>query len=277
MSRLLLVSVLLSAICSSGLAAEVTRWIRFDDAGTVRYGLVEGDVVRVIDGQPWSHYKKENRTLSLSDIRPLVPTEPKVVLAAALNYRSHLGERTAPTQPQFFWKTPHCLVAHGEPIRLPQDSHNVHYEAELVIVIGRTVENATLEEADTAIFGFTCGNDVSERDWAANDLQWWRAKAARSFGPVGPVIVTGLDWKTLRIRGLHNGKVVQDGSVSDLLFSPAKLVQFASRYVTLRPGDLIFTATPGKTQSLRPGDTYEVVIDGVGSLLNPVKMALPRD
>ena len=256
--------------------AEVHRWIRFDDAGVMRYGLVADDQVRVIEGAPWNDPRPTGRTISLQEVRVAVPTDPKIVLAAAYNFRSHLGEREAPTEPQFFWKTPQCLIADRQRIELPVGAGNAHYEAELVIVMGRTTRNATIEEAANAIFGYTCGNDISERTWQKTDVQWWRAKASRTFGPVGPVVVSGADWQSLRIQGLHNGRLVQDESASDMLFSPPELVQYASRFVTLRPGDLIFTASPGKTEALKPGDIYEVRIEPIGRLRNGVSAEDPN-
>ena len=254
-------------------SAEVTHFVRFNDSGTMRYGVVDGDQVRVIDRAPWRPFQTTDRTVAFQAIRPAIPTEPSVVLGAAYNFRSHLGERQAPTEPQFFWKTPHSLIPHGQAIELPGGADNAHYEAELVLVIGRRIRNATLKEAEAAIFGYTCGNDVSERSWQKTDVQWWRAKGSRTFGPVGPVIVSGVDWKTLRIQGMHNGKLVQDEDASDMLFPPAQLVQYASRFVTLNPGDLIFTASPGLTTPLKPGDTYEVRIEPIGTLRNPVVTA----
>ncbi len=263
-------SIALSFMFVSHLSAQEKRFLRFDDAGSTRYGLIDGELVRVLDGPPWENPAVSSRTLTLSQVKPLVPTEPQIVLAAAYNFRSHLGTRTQPSQPQFFLKTPQCLIASGTPVRLPASAANAHYEAELVIVIGQAIENGTLAEATQAIFGFTCGNDVSERTWQETDVQWWRAKSSRTFGPVGPVIVSGLEWKSLRIRGVHNGNVAQDESAADMLFSPAELVQFASRYVALQPGDLVFTGSPGNTEPLRNGDVFEVQIDGIGKLSNPV-------
>ncbi len=271
MSLRIVVCVLIYVSLSMVVSAEVTHWIRFDDDGTLRYGIIEGEQVRIIDGLPWGDYRKSNRTVPRDEVKPTIPSSPTNVLGAAYNYRSHLGEKTAPTVPQFFWKTAQSLVADGEPIVLPPGAGNAHYEAELVIVIGKSVRDATLEQAAQAIFGYTCGNDVSERDWQKSDVQWWRAKASRTFGPVGPVIVSGVDWKQLRVQGLHNGKLSQDESASDMIFSPVELVQYASQFVTLQPGDLIFTAAPGATEALSPGDTFEVRIEPIGTLRNSVR------
>ena len=145
-----------------------------------------------------------------------------------------------------------------------------------MIVIGTTVKNASPEQARNAIFGVTAGNDVSERDWQGGpekDLQWWRAKGADTFGPFGPAIVRGLDYGNLLLQTRLNGKVVQKQNTSDLLFDCPAIVAYASRYVTLMPGDIIFTGTPGSTQKMNHGDTVEVDIESVGVLRNRVVQA----
>ena len=269
-----LVASCLVVSCPTTLHAEVVRWIRFEDpdaAGQATFGKLMGDVVHAVAGVPWESPQETGRTLPTGDLRPLIPTEPNHVLGGAYNFRSHLQGRSPPAEPQFFWKSPSSLAPHNAPIELPHDARNAHYEAELVIVLGRAVRHATLAQAERAIFGYTCGNDVSERTWQESDVQWWRAKSTATFGPVGPVIATGVDWRDLRIRGVHNGQVVQDESASDLLFSPAEMVQYASRYVDLQPGDLIFTGSPGNTQPLRSGDVFEVHIEPIGVLRNRVE------
>ncbi len=156
---------------------------------------------------------------------------------------------------------------------VPNDATDVHYEGELVLIIGKRIRNASLEEARAAIFGCTCGNDVTERDWQRGpdkDLQWWRAKGTDTFGPLGPVIVTGLDYGNVRVCTRLNGKVVQDQSTADLIFDCPTVVSFISRYVTLEPGDVIYTGTPGITHKMGPGDTVEVEIEGIGVLRNPL-------
>jgi 2-keto-4-pentenoate hydratase/2-oxohepta-3-ene-1,7-dioic acid hydratase in catechol pathway len=257
--------------------ATAETWLRFVHDGAETYGRVVagtgenvGDRVEVVRGAPWDNPAPTGEVVQRAAIKALAATTPKNVLGGAFNFRSHLQGRAAPTKPEFFWKTPGSLIPDGAPIVLPTDATDAHFEAELVIVIGRTISNANLEEAELAIFGYAVGNDVTERTWAKSDVQWWRAKASRTFGPVGPEIVTGLDWRTLRIRGLHNGKVVQDEAASDLVFSPAQMVREASRYVTLSPGDLVFTGSPGATFALKPGDTFRVEIDGIGSVTSPV-------
>ena len=149
----------------------------------------------------------------------------------------------------------------------------MHYEGELVIVIGKTLHNVNRDQAIAGIFGVTCGNDVSERDWqngAQKDLQWWRAKGADTFGPLGPAIVTGLDYGKLLLETKLNGQSVQKQYTSDLLFDCPAIVSYVSQFVTLTPGDLIYTGTPGSTKKMSPGDKVEVQIEGIGTLMNPI-------
>ena len=177
--------------------------------------------------------------LPLAEVKLLSPTEPQKILAVGRNYRSHLGTRPAPEQPELFWKPTSALQNPEDPILLPAESTDVHFEGELVLVIGRTARNVPAAEARQVIFGVTCGNDVSERQWQAGpkkDLQWWRAKGADTFAPCGPVIATGLDPDRLPLRTRVNGEVVQEQSTSDLLFDCAAVVSFACRFVTLQPG-----------------------------------------
>ena len=172
--------------------------------------------------------------------------------------------------PQVFFKPPSCLIANGENIVIPPGTNDVHFEAELVIVIGRQAQNVSEDKALDYILGVTCGNDVSARDWQKNDVQWWRAKGCDTFGPIGPMIVSGLNYDDLRVQLRLNGKVLQDERTSQLIHNVPKMVSFASHHLTLEPGDLIFTGTPGKTSAMKPGDEVEVEIEGIGKLVNHV-------
>jgi 2-keto-4-pentenoate hydratase/2-oxohepta-3-ene-1,7-dioic acid hydratase in catechol pathway len=191
-------------------------------------------------------------------------------LAVGLNYKSHLGNRPAPTKPELFFKPITSLLEPEGKIVIPAGARNLHYEGELVIVIGKKAKRVSASEASGCIFGYTCGNDLSERDWQRDDLQWWRAKGADTFGPLGPAIAVGLDYQKSRIQTRVNGQVKQSQMLSDLLFDSMAIVSFASQYVTLEPGDVIYTGTPGTTSALMPGDTVEVEIDGIGILRNKV-------
>ncbi len=297
-----------------GLAAEkkVARYARFSVGNITAYGLVEGDQVRLIDGDLFGEWTPTDETYPLASVKLLVPVaRPSQVLALAGSYKSHLGAgdivttivtttkvttdpKTGETvtdskttvasekpgevpekfqTPQVFFKTPSCLVADGEKIVIPPGTAEVHYEAELVIVIGREAKNVSEQEARKCILGVTCGNDVSARDWQKNDVQWWRAKGSDTFGPVGPVIAAGINYDDLLLQLRLNGKLMQEERTSQLIHSVPELVSFVSRHVTLHPGDLIFTGTAGRTSAIKPGDTVEVEIEGIGTLTNPVVAA----
>jgi 2-keto-4-pentenoate hydratase/2-oxohepta-3-ene-1,7-dioic acid hydratase in catechol pathway len=291
---------------------EVKRYVRFQAGDTTAYGIVEGKQVRQIEGDLFGQWKPAARTFPLKSVKLLVPVErPSQVLALAGSYKSHLGAgdfvstivtttkvTTNPTTgetksdsrttveaekpgevpskfqiPQVFFKTPSCLIADGEPIVIPPGTSDVHYEAELVIVIGREARQVSEAQAGECILGVTCGNDVSARDWQKGDVQWWRAKGSDTFGPTGPMIVSGLNYDDLLLRLKLNGEVKQEERTSQLIHSVPKLVSFISQYVTLHPGDLIFTGTSGRTSAIKPGDRVEVELEGVGTLSNPVVAA----
>jgi len=259
---------------AAGLAAaqaqQITRYVRFRQGSAIRYGLLEGETIRELRGGLFDQRVETGARRKLSDVKLLWPCEPPKVLAVGLNYKSHLGDRPAPKQPELFWKAPSALVEPEGNIVIPQGAKNVHYEGELVVVMGRRAKNVTVAEAPNYIFGVTCGNDVSERDWQRGDLQWWRAKACDTFAPLGPVIAAGLDYPKSRLTLRLNGQVKQSQMISDLLFDVPTIVSFASRHVTLEPGDVIYTGTPGATSAMKPGDAVEVEIDGIGILRNKV-------
>lgn len=256
---------------------EVKQFVRFERGGRAAYGLLAGEFITELTAAPWAGGVGAGRSHNVSAVKLLYPCEPSKVLAVGLNYKSHIGNRPAPTRPEFFWKPVTCLQNPGDPIIIPKDSKNTHYEAELVIVIGKKLKNVSRAEAEAGIFGYTCGNDVSERDWqngTDKDLQWWRAKGADTYGPMGPVIAAGFNpGRLMQISSRLNGEVKQKQLLSDLLFDCPAIVEFAARYVTLMPGDVIFTGTPGTTSAMKPGDTIEVEITGIGTLKNPVTMA----
>jgi 2-keto-4-pentenoate hydratase/2-oxohepta-3-ene-1,7-dioic acid hydratase in catechol pathway len=250
----------------------VTKYIRYRWDAETHYGILEGETLHTLRGDLFEH-SRTGATHALKDVTLLAPCVPPKMLAVGLNYRSHLGGRPAPSSPEIFYKPVSCLQHPGCPIVIPPDAANVHSEGELVLVIGKTVKNASPEQARAAIFGVTCGNDVSERDWQHGphkDLQWWRAKGADTFGPLGPCIVTGIDESKLLLETRINGETVQRQSTSDLMFDCPAIVSYISRWVTLEPGDVIYTGTPGATKKMNPGDVVEVEIESIGVLRNQV-------
>jgi len=251
----------------------VAKYIRYRSGSGFAYGLLDGDTVRELRGDLFANPEPTGVTHPLSGLKILYPCTPSKILAVGRNYKSHLGSRPLPSHPEVFYKPITCLQDPDGPIVIPREATNVHYEGELVIVLGKGVKNASLEEARAAIFGVSCGNDVTERDWQHGphkDQQWWRAKGSDTFGPLGPCIATGLDFDNLPLVTRLNGAVVQKESTADLIFDCPTMVSFISHWVTLVPGDIIYTGTPGETKRMNPGDTVEVEIEGIGVLRNPV-------
>ena len=157
---------------------------------------------------------------------------------------------------------------------MTEDAGNVHYEGELVLVMAREAKDVPAAEAQDFIFGVTAGNDVSERDWQSADLQWFRAKASDTYGPIGPVISRGVNYDDLQLTTRLNGEIVQQQRTSDLIFDTSDIVSYVSRYVTLMPGDVIFTGTPGTTRAMQEGDRVSVEVETVGGPRKPGRPAL---
>lgn len=241
----------------------MTKFVRFQSGDKTAQGVLEGQTIREIAGDIFGKWEFSGAETAADSAKLLYPCIPSKILAVGLNYKSHLGGRKAPEAPEIFYKPVSSLQNPGDPIVTPRDSKNMHFEGELVAVMGK----------DGAVFGVSCGNDVSERDWQHGpnkDLQWWRAKGSDTFAPLGPAIVTGLDYGNLNLETRVNGQVLQKQSTSDLLFDVSTIIKWISNWVTLVPGDLIYTGTPGSTTKLNPGDTVEIAIEGIGTLANPV-------
>lgn len=208
------------------------------------------------------------------------PPRPSKIVAIGRNYREHakeLGNVAPDVAPLIFLKAPSALVypypsgtgGAGE-IVLPPESSRVDYEGELALVVGRRIKNCPPGEWLEVLAGVCCANDVTARDLQKKDGQWARAKSFDTFCPIGPEIVSGIDPSDLAIQTRVNGEVRQSARTSDMVFSPAYLVEYVSRMMTLMPGDLILTGTPAGIGPLSPGDFVEVEIEKVGILGNRV-------
>jgi 2-keto-4-pentenoate hydratase/2-oxohepta-3-ene-1,7-dioic acid hydratase in catechol pathway len=238
----------------------------------------------------WSTWSDRAQRLS-EDLAPsdqvltlLCPlTDPKKILCIGLNYRDHAIETGAsiPSEPVVFCKMPTAMIGPNEPILLPKVSQEVDYEAELVVVIGRKLRNASEQQASEGIFGYSIGHDVSARDWQKNKpgKQWFLGKSFDSFAPLGPSIATADSVpypNNLRISCKINGEVLQDSSTKELIFKPIELVTYISQVMTLEPGDVIYTGTPSgvgvarqPNRFLKEGDVVEIEIESLGVLRNP--------
>lgn len=265
---------MLAAATAAQAQSKVTKYVRFRKGNTTAYGILEGDTVQEIRGPLFGNHSASGGKHKLTDVKLLCPAEnPSKILALAGNYRSHLGTRPPAPHPEPFYKPPSSLQNPEDSIILPKDSTNVHHECELVIVIGKHASKVSVVDAKNYIFGVTCGNDVSEREWqngSKKDVQWWRAKGADTFSPLGPVIARGIDYHNLTIQTRVNGEVKQKDSTSHFVHDCHITVSFISQYVALNPGDLIFTGTPGTTSKLKAGDIVEIDIEGIGVLKNKV-------
>jgi 2-keto-4-pentenoate hydratase/2-oxohepta-3-ene-1,7-dioic acid hydratase in catechol pathway len=251
----------------------VTKYIRYQTSSAAAYGILEGGTVREVSGDLFGARSETGVAHKLADVKLLVPCQPGKIMAVGLNYKSHLGNRPQPAHPEMFYKPVTALQNPDGPIVLPRGASDVHSEGELVVVIGKQVKNASAEEARDAIFGVTCGNDVSDRNWQhgeKKDLQWWRAKGSDTFAPLGPAIAADIDYGNLLLQTRINGETVQKQYTSDLIFDCPSIVSWVSGWVTLMPGDVIYTGTPGNTRRMSTGDVVEVEIEGIGTLRNPV-------
>jgi 2-keto-4-pentenoate hydratase/2-oxohepta-3-ene-1,7-dioic acid hydratase in catechol pathway len=203
----------------------------------------------------------------------MMPVHPTKIIGIGRNYVEHARElgNEMPEVPIIFFKPPSALIGTGETIHLPDVSTRVEFEAEIGVVIGKRVRHADAAAAERAIGGYVCVNDVTCRDLQKKDGQWGRAKGFDSFCPVGPRMVSGLDWRNLELVCRVNGTQRQRARATDMHFSIPELVSFLSGVMTLEPGDLIATGTPAGTAPLQDGDVVEVEIPGVGILSNPVR------
>jgi 2-keto-4-pentenoate hydratase/2-oxohepta-3-ene-1,7-dioic acid hydratase in catechol pathway len=250
----------------------MTSWMRFEIAGQLGFGSLDGDRVHVHRGQLFAGAEPTGEVLALAEVRWAPPCVPSKFLGVAYNSLAVLAKQGTPlpASPFYFIKAPSSQLAPGGELRAPRSyTGRVVYEGELGIVIGRRALDLAPEQAAEAIFGYTCVNDVTALDLVTTEpAQWTRAKSFDGFGPFGPVIATGLDVALLSVRTLVNGRERQNYPISDLVFSPHELVSWLSRDLTLEPGDVIACGTSLGVGVLKPGTTVEVEVPGIGVLKN---------
>jgi 2-keto-4-pentenoate hydratase/2-oxohepta-3-ene-1,7-dioic acid hydratase in catechol pathway len=255
------------------------KWCRFQSGRTVAYGVIEDTIVTEVTGNPFDGYTRTSTTVALSRVKLLVPVIPPTFYAAGVNYREHVTEMAHrrgvkpefPPQADVGYRANNALIATDEPIVIPRDATDqVQYEGELVAVIGKRCKRVTEAEALDHVFGYTIGNDVSERSWQRGDRTFWRGKNTDTFKPMGPWIVTALDPDDLRVTIRLNGKEMFTYAVRDAIFGVRQFISRMSQYVTLHPGDVLWMGTDGATENMKDGDVVEVEIPGIGVLRNPV-------
>ena len=259
------------------------KWVRYQDKadGRNHFGSLDADSGRIteIEGDLFGARKPTGRTHQLDSVRLLPPIMPLTFYAAGINYPNHVRTAAAkkgadfklPTQCDIGYRANNALVAHGDAIVIPSDSEGkVQFEGELVVIIGKQVKHLTEENAMSCIFGYTIGNDVSERKWQAADRTFWRGKNADTFKPMGPWIETDLDVDTLSTVVRLNGKEVSRFPTNSMIFKIPTVLATMTRYLTLYPGDVVWMGTEDPTLDMVAGDTVEVEINGLGVLRNPV-------
>jgi len=250
--------------------AEPEYFARFKHNNTVSYGQVMDNTVLPISGSPFEPHQPVGDAIDLAQVELLLPSESPKVFAVGMNFASHISSQ-AEAPPPLFLKLPSSLIVSGRDIELPEDAQNVHFEGELVLIIGQESKHISEAEAEQAIFAVSVGNDLTERSWQGRDLQWMRSKAADGFGPISPLMAVGVDYNNVQLTTRLNGEIVQQETTAHMIHSPTKVVSYLSQYFTLLPGDLVFMGTPGRTKSLQHNDVVSVTIEQVGTVENRIQ------
>ena len=246
------------------------RYCRAAIGGEEFYGVLENGKVRRLSGEPFSGCVFDGREYDMSQVKLLAPVVPTKVVAVGLNYRGHATELEyeLPEEPKIFLKPATAVIGPEELIIMPLRSRRVDYEAELAVVISKKCSHVSERDALAYVLGFTCLNDVTARDLQKLDGQWTRSKSFDTFCPIGPWIETDMKYDNAAITARLNGRVCQSARTSDMIFNAARLVSFISGMMTLLPGDVIATGTPEGIGPMKPGDTIEIEIEGIGILRN---------
>ena len=246
--------------------------VRFRAAGQTRYGALEGNHIAEFTGTPYGPFRRTRKRYQVKHTVLLAPVMPSKVIGIALNYREHAEELglPVPSEPLIFLKPPSSLCGPDDPIVYPSITGRVDYEGALAIVIKKRCRQTPPERARDHVLGYTCLNDVTARDLQKRDGHWTRAKAFDSFCPVGPCIATDIDPNGVDVDTWLNGERKQASNTKHCVFPVEDVIARVSAVMTLLPGDVIATGTPGGSGPMQPGDKVEVRIEGIGSLKNPV-------
>jgi 2-keto-4-pentenoate hydratase/2-oxohepta-3-ene-1,7-dioic acid hydratase in catechol pathway len=246
--------------------------VRFSKGSKIQYGILNGDAIQAIEGGPFNGVNPASEQYKLSQVKLLAPCMPSKIVALGVNYRSHAEEMksTLPEVPLIFIKPPTAVIGPEENIICPPSSTRIDYECELGVVIKKKAWRVPEEGSLDYVLGYTCFNDITARDLQRKDGQWTRAKSFNTFAPVGPCVETELDPANVPVETYLNGECKQRGNTSDLIFSVSEQISFISHVMTLLPGDIIATGTPGGIGPMQPGDTVEIRIEPIGILRNYV-------
>jgi 2-keto-4-pentenoate hydratase/2-oxohepta-3-ene-1,7-dioic acid hydratase in catechol pathway len=236
-----------------------------------RYAVERGGNLFWLEGDVFADFQP-GEVIADKGLRFMAPVTPSKIVAIGLNYKDHAAEmnKPLPAEPLIFMKPSTAVIGPDEPIRMPVDFGEIHYESELAVVIGRHASRVTAAQALDYVLGLTCLNDVTARDLQRKDVQYTRAKGFDTFAPIGPCIAIGLDSTSLAIEGWVNGEKKQSSNTNQLIFPVDQLIEFVSGVMTLNPGDVITTGTPSGVGPLKAGDRMMVKIEDIGTLSNPV-------
>jgi len=255
------------------------KWCRFSSGNGISYGIIEGDNVVEVDGNPFDGYTKTSNSQPLASVKLEVPVIPPTFYAAGINYPEHVTwaakmrgeEPVLPEKADIGYRAINALVPNEHPIIVPSDATELlQYEGELVVVIGKECKNVTQDQALDYVLGYTIGNDVSERTWQRGDRTMWRAKNTDTFKPMGPWIVTDLEPDDLHVTITLSDRVVGEYDIKTAIFGVREYISDMSKYLTLVPGDIIWMGTDGATENMVDGDVVEIEISDIGVLRNKV-------
>jgi len=247
------------------------RFCRFWSDGHNYSGKIRDNSVDIVEGDPFTRMNNIRISFPLERIKFLAPFTPTKIWAVGLNYKDHINELSfeAPKEPVIFMKALSSLCNPSDFIRIPSWAGRIDYEGELAVVIGKRGKNISEEEALDYVLGYSIMNDVTARELQQKDGQWTRAKSFDSFAPFGPVLLLQKEMPPeTRLQTRLNGKVVQEATLAQMIFSVAQIISYISRFATLEVGDVIATGTPKGVGAIKPGDVVEIEIDGIGVLRN---------
>jgi 2-keto-4-pentenoate hydratase/2-oxohepta-3-ene-1,7-dioic acid hydratase in catechol pathway len=253
--------------------------------GKTTWGLVEGGRVVEMSGEPFGEWQKTATKHDLKTVKIELPLMPRTFYCAGLNYAKHVKEAanrrgeipSIPDRAEIGYRAQSALIAHDEDVIIPADATGkIHYEGELVVVVGKKAKHLSEKDALSCVLGYTIGNDVSERTWQKMDRGLWRAKNCDTFKPMGPWIETDVDLDSMETTVRLNGAVSNRFKTNDMVFNIPQFIAEMTKYFTLWPGDVIWMGTDGASPDLKAGDVVEIDITGIGTLRNKFVAEKPR-
>ncbi|HLI98750.1 MAG TPA: fumarylacetoacetate hydrolase family protein [Bradyrhizobium sp.] len=253
------------------------RWLKFTADHNTSWGIAEGNRVTAVDGDLFGEWRRTTRSYALDRVKIELPLVPRTFYCVGLNYIKHLKEAAdrrgqvpnVPDRPEIGYRAQNALIAHDEEVVIPAiATEQIHYEGELVVVIGKKAKHLSERDAMDCVFGYTIGNDVSERSWQKADRGLWRSKNADTFKPMGPWIETSVDLDQMETIVRLNGRQSNRFRTNEMIFGVNEFIVELTKYFTLWPGDVIWMGTDGASPNIKAGDTVEIEITGIGTLRN---------